>query len=752
CSKDAGLLRRNIHGGGGGEFRQPRKEGKRRLGWSFLDLHAANIVLHGLPPDVYSLVNHHKVAKEIWDTVRLRGNNAAGEARVVKCYNGQGEGHMARQCTQPKRPRNSAWFKENMLFVQTQESGQVLDEEQLAFLADPRIADGQATQTTIRHNAAFQTDDLDAYNSDCDDISSAKAVLWPIFLVTIQTSLRNAKFAAFEHEIDSLKQTLSKHKAQWIKPTLYDGIVIYKKHDVVSMDDSEETLILAEENRLKMFEKQNDPISKDKKVNISPINYHEMNKLIDHFGKHFVPQKQLSAKQAFWLSFSNPIFEQLVVPHTPVKIKVPKELPKVSLVNKSFQKPKNHLSSFDKVVKDRITPIAITEGGWGFEHTKKVFLTEVILFINSLRESFKDFDNGLHSEVNEVKTIFNQMEAAVEQCSVDKKYFDIQKKELFLDNDSTLETYYLSRCYEYCNACHKFTIDGNRCPLTRITSTNVVPSKNPLPTKVTKKTIPRRNNPEIVKDVTNKLELVATTCYTHNRSLIRLPHANTSYELLHDRKPDLTYFHVFGALCYPTNDNEDLGKLKPKADIVVAPQPADPTGTPSLTSIDQDAPSSSTSQTPQESQSLVIHSGVENSFMVKLDELGSVLKNKARLVVRGYHQEEGIKFEESFAPVARLESIRIFIAYAAHKNMIVYQMDVKTAFLNGILRDDVYVYQPDEFVDQDNPNHMYKLKKALYGLKQAPRACDPVDTPMVKNPNWMKIPKGKQLILHVIVE
>nr|GFC08223.1 hypothetical protein [Tanacetum cinerariifolium] len=98
------------------------------------------------------------------------------------------------------------------------------------------------------------------------------------------------------------------------------------------------------------------------------------------------------------------------------------------------------------------------------------------------------------------------------------------------------------------------------------------------------------------------------------------------------------------------------------------------------------------------------------------------LKNKARLVARGYRQEEGIDFEESFAPVARLKAIRNFLAYAAHKNMVVYQMDVKTAFLNGNLREDVYVSQPDGFVDPDNPNHVYKLKKALYGLKQAPRA------------------------------
>ncbi|GKE47561.1 retrovirus-related pol polyprotein from transposon TNT 1-94, partial [Tanacetum coccineum] len=87
----------------------------------------------------------------------------------------------------------------------------------------------------------------------------------------------------------------------------------------------------------------------------------------------------------------------------------------------------------------------------------------------------------------------------------------------------------------------------------------------------------------------------------------------------------------------------------------------------------------------------------------------------------GYSQEEGIDFEESFAPVARLEAIRIFLAFVAHMNMVVYQMDVKTAFLNGNLQEEVYVSQSDVFVDLDNPNHVYKLKKALYGLKQAPR-------------------------------
>ncbi|GJW00084.1 retrovirus-related pol polyprotein from transposon TNT 1-94 [Tanacetum coccineum] len=390
---------------------------------------------------------------------------------------------------------------------------------------------------------------------------------------------------------------------------------------------------------------------------------------------------------------------------------------------------------------------------------------------------------------------------------------------------------------------------------------------------------------------------VATACYTQNRSLIHTRHNKTPYELVHDKKPDLTFLRVFGALCYPTNDNEDLGKLQPTADIgifigyapsrkgytiynkrtrrimetihvqfdelsapmahvqlstgpaptflmprqissglVPNPVPAAPyvpvlvisVGTPSSTTIDQDAPSPSHLPSSSELQPSISHQGVaarsniieDNPFAhadndpfinvftlepsskasssedaistrkqlatdalwclynsvlskvkpnnfksvvtedcwfqvmqdeihefdwlqvwelvprpdcvmiialkwiykVKLDEYGDVLKNKARLVAKGYRQEEGIDFKESFVAVACIEAIRIFIAKAASKNMTIYQMDVKTAFLNGELNEKVYVSQPEGFVNPDHPTHVYRLKKALYGLKQAPRA------------------------------
>nr|GFA40920.1 retrovirus-related Pol polyprotein from transposon TNT 1-94 [Tanacetum cinerariifolium] len=121
-------------------------------------------------------------------------------------------------------------------------------------------------------------------------------------------------------------------------------------------------------------------------------------------------------------------------------------------------------------------------------------------------------------------------------------------------------------------------------------------------------------------------------------------------------------------------------------------------------------------------------------FKNKHDEEQTVIRNKSRLVVRGYHKEEGIDFKESFAPVARMEAIRIFLAYAAHKSFTVFQMDVKTAFLHGSLKEDVYVCQPEGFIDADHPIHVYKLKKAIYRLKQAPRAWyDELSTFLLQN-------------------
>nr|GEV27186.1 retrovirus-related Pol polyprotein from transposon TNT 1-94 [Tanacetum cinerariifolium] len=313
-------------------------------------------------------------------------------------------------------------------------------------------------------------------------------------------------------------------------------------------------------------------------------------------------------------------------------------------------------------------------------------------------------------------------------------------------------------------------------------------------------------------------EAVATACYTQNRSLIHTRHNKTPYELVHDKKPDLSFLRVFGALFYPTNDSEDLGKLQTTADIGIfvgyapsrnvtsataANAQVVPPGTSRSTTFAQDALLTSFSPSLSDKQSPVLHQGdvniaetnqvnqppdhlrkwskdhpldnivgipshpvstkkqlasdalwccyhtmllkvkpknfkmaiTENCwfeamqdkihefdrlevwvlvrkpdnamtivlkwiYKVKLDKYGDVLKNKARLVAKGYRQEEGIDFEESFAPVAQID----------------------TAFLNGDLQEEVYVSQPKGFEDPDHPTHVYRLKKTLYELKQAPRA------------------------------
>nr|GEV97449.1 hypothetical protein [Tanacetum cinerariifolium] len=274
-------------------------------------------------------------------------------------------------------------------------------------------------------------------------------------------------------------------------------------------------------------------------------------------------------------------------------------------------------------------------------------------------------------------------------------------------------------------------------------------------------------------------EAVATVCYTQNPSIIRVRHGKTPYELLHNKLPDLSFLYVFGALCYLTNNNSDeltvmafeqsssgpvLNEMTPATissgvvqkpssltpyvpplrndwdllfqsmfDELLNPPPsvnpqapkvialiaevipsvqAESTGSPSSTSVDQGAPLPSKSQTTPKTQSVVIPQDVEED----------------NIDVKVAHMENDPLFG---VPILEVTSAQSSLT-VAHKNMVVYQMDVKTAFFNGNLREEVYVSQPDGFVDQDNPNHVYKLKKALYGLKQASRAWNGNDLLLVQ--------------------
>nr|GFC79286.1 hypothetical protein [Tanacetum cinerariifolium] len=193
------------------------------------------------------------------------------------------------------------------------------------------------------------------------------------------------------------------------------------------------TLMHAEESQSKMIEKQNAPQMIEKKVITKPIDYATLNQLSIDFNTRFVPQTESYAEQAFWSQYSVQTDEPNLFGTTIVE--VPKELPKVSMVNSSLKKLKFHLASFDMVVKERTTATAITEGTWGFEHTKACFRDDIIPFVKNLNELFTSFYQCLIDEVNEVQNIFKQMELTVEQHCAEKTKFQTKMENVVKEND-----------------------------------------------------------------------------------------------------------------------------------------------------------------------------------------------------------------------------------------------------------------------------------------------------------------------------
>ncbi|GJU57599.1 retrovirus-related pol polyprotein from transposon TNT 1-94 [Tanacetum coccineum] len=446
------------------------------------------------------------------NTSRAKGNYS-GPQRVVKCFNCQGECHMARQCPKPKRKRNATWFREKFLLVKAQENGKVLNEKELEFLADPGIAEAKVVlmanlssydsdvlsevpysentnndmlNLTVQDTNSFAKQDamilsmfeqLSEQVTNCNKVNKDNLMANETLFAELEIYKERVKLLEerqnmdlstrekliiddFEKEINYLKQTLSEQlkenesltktfnvfkneskekearnidneialekkvkeldnivckmgqstqtvhmltkpqvfydnnlkqaigfqnplylkKAQQIRPMLYDGNVIEKETNVISIPDSEETLMLEEESRSKMLLKQSDPM-------------------------------ELSAGQAFHLQMSNPSNDSSNV--SPVKLDVPSELPKVRLVNASLKKLKFHLAQFDYVVKKRITPDARTKG------------------------IFNVFDKDFLNEI--VQTVFDQMETIVQQYSVDKRCLEIANNQLLNKNDRLLE-------------------------------------------------------------------------------------------------------------------------------------------------------------------------------------------------------------------------------------------------------------------------------------------------------------------------
>ncbi|GJS12501.1 hypothetical protein Tco_0406973 [Tanacetum coccineum] len=253
-------------------------------------------------------------------------------------------------CLKPKRKRDATWFRDKVLLVEAHGSSRVLNEEELAFLANPGVAEAKAVLMA----------NLSSYGSD---VLSEVPHSENTYNDMLNQSVQELPYSEQTHLVNysENKITSDSNIIPYSQPMLYDGTVIAKETNVISIADSKETLMLEEESRSKMLLKQ-----------------------------------KLSDEQDFWLQTSLLNTDQSA--SLPVKIKAPRELPKVSLVNRSLKNLKYHLGQFDTVVKKRTTPDALTEGKWGFEHTKTVFLKEIIPFLKTLKDIFNVFDKDLLNE------------------------------------------------------------------------------------------------------------------------------------------------------------------------------------------------------------------------------------------------------------------------------------------------------------------------------------------------------------------
>nr|GEV09425.1 hypothetical protein [Tanacetum cinerariifolium] len=890
---------------------------------------------------------------------------------------------MSKQCTKPKRKRDEAWFKDKVLLVQAQANEQILHEEELEFLADPGIAEAQTTQYVITNNNAYQADDLDAYDSDCDEISSAKIAL----MVNLS-----------HYGSDNLAEV---HNSDNVINQAVQAMLISKQPNIMNQSETEitsdrniipysqyvsESQYIAVRNS--NFPTQQDALIlsvieqlKTQVVNCTKINQDNksVNETLTTELERYKDQKEESRNidKELALEKQNPMnSKEPNLSTRPTQFKVPKELPKVSMVNSSLKKLKYHLASFDVVVKERTTTTAITEAQ---SQEKDIVIMKLKERIKSLSVNLKE--EKIKQELEDIETVNLELDHRVtklvtknehskqtykqlydsiksscirskEQCDdLIKQYLDSGCSKHMTGDRSQLTNFVnkflgtikfsnyhvtkimgygdykignvtISRVYfmeglghslffvrQFCDSdlevafrqhtCfirnleglvrglpkHKFKKDHlcSACAMgknkkkshkpkledtnqeklyllhmdlygpMRVKSVNgkkyiliivndyfqftwvkCLRSKDEAPdfiikflkmiqvrlkvpvrrirtnngTEFVNQTLSERRNRTLIEATRTMLiytqallflwaEAMATACYTQNRSIVRLCHEKTPYELLHDKLPDLSFLHVFGSLYDPTNDIANLGKLQPKADIgifiapevvtpfpeVIPPEHAESTGLPSLTTVDQDAPSPIKSQTTLKTQPPAIphdvkednhdiqvaHMGKDSVFGMPIPKVASDQSSSTDSIHTVVHLDHQISqhnskwtkdrpLENIIGQLARPVSTRLqlheqalFCYYDAfltsvkpntYKDALTQSCWIKAMQeeLNEFerLNEEVYVSQPDRFVDPDNPNHVYKLKKALYGLKQAP-----LETPMVEKSKLDEDKEGK---------
>nr|GEX37975.1 ribonuclease H-like domain-containing protein [Tanacetum cinerariifolium] len=434
----------------------------------------------------------------------LGGNNTRGQARVVKCYNCQGKGHMTRQCTQPKRPRNAAWFKKKAILAEAQEAGQILDEEQLAFLADPGI---QKVKLCLECKSGslreyFENNDLKAQLQAKDTTIWNRSQLMNFvskFLGTIRFG--NDQVAKIMGYVDYQLGNLIISRMYYVEGLGHNLFSVGQFCDAdLEVAFRKNTCFIRDLEGV-------DLLSQSRDTNLYTISLNDMLKN----SPICLLSKALKTKSSLW------------------------------------QRRLSHLNfgTLNKLAKEDLARGIL----------KHKFQKDHLCFTCALRKSKKFSHQPKAEDTNQEKLYLFHMDLCgpmrVESIN-GKKYI------LVIVDDYSLFTWV--RFLRSKGEAPEAIIKCIKNIQVRLNATNGV--------------VERRNQ-TLVEAARTMLkaplflwaEVINIACYTQNRSLIRLHYNKTPYELMHDKKPDLSFLHVFGLLCYSTNDSEDLSKLNAKADI-----------------------------------------------------------------------------------------------------------------------------------------------------------------------------------------
>ncbi|GJV29063.1 hypothetical protein Tco_1385511 [Tanacetum coccineum] len=398
--------------------------------------------------------------------------------------------------------------------IAAQANGQILHEEELLFLADPGTGEGQATQTVITHNVAYQADDLDVYDFDCDELNTAKVALMAnlshygsdALAEVIQIVLWYLDSGCSKHMTGDRSQLTNfinkflgtvKFKNDHVAKILGYGDYQIGNVTILRVSAQQDALILSMVEQLKTQvinctkinlenKNVNDTLTTelerykeqvkvlkegqnvDLKIKDNVSNSCKQSVEIDHLKQTL--SEQLKEKESlmqivtllkndFKKEESGNIDREIALEKKikqldnissmnssdpspscrPTKVEVPKKLPKVSMVNTSLKKLKHHLAGFEVVIKERTTATAITEGSWGFKHTKACFRDEIIPFVKAMKDIFNTFDQYLIDELTEVQNVFHQMEQVMEQHRLESKMFEVKMNQVLNENERLLE-------------------------------------------------------------------------------------------------------------------------------------------------------------------------------------------------------------------------------------------------------------------------------------------------------------------------